>query len=96
MEPLMSRTKNMGLPVLVAESSSYYVSLIRDWLSDAGYGDIVFAQVKPTVSASAMLRFAALVKGTGKPGGIIECDRHANRERCQKLIDAGLPFVGNW
>jgi len=62
----------------------------------AGYGDIVFAQVKPTVSDSEMLRFAALVKGTGKPGGIIECDRHANRERCEKLIDAGLPFVGNW
>ena len=62
----------------------------------AGYGDIVFAQVKPTVSDSEMLRFAAMVKGTGKPGGVIECDRHANRERCQKLIDAGLPFVGNW
>lgn len=62
----------------------------------AGYGDIVFAQVKPTSSDSEMLRFAAMVKGTGKPAGIIECDRHANRERCQKLIDAGLPFVGNW
>jgi hypothetical protein len=62
----------------------------------APYGDVVFGQVKPTASDSEMLRFAALLKATGRPGGIIECDRHPNRERCQKLIDAGLPFVGNW
>ena len=61
-----------------------------------GFGDVVFAQVKPTASDSEMLRFAAMVKATGKPGGIIECDRHPNRERCEKLIAAGLPFVGNW
>lgn len=62
----------------------------------AGFGDVVFGQVKPTSSDSEMLRFAALVKATGRPGGIIECDRHANRARCEKLIAAGLPFVGNW
>ena len=28
--------------------------------------------------------------------GVIECDRHPNRARCEKLIAAGLPFVGNW
>ena len=62
----------------------------------AAYCDIFFGQVKPTASDSDMLRFAAMVKATGKPGGIIECDRHPNRERCEKLIAAGLPFVGNW
>jgi hypothetical protein len=62
----------------------------------AGFGDIVFGQVKPSCPEAEMLRFAALVRATGKPGGIIECDRHPNRERCEKLIAAGLPFVGNW
>ena len=62
----------------------------------AGFGDVVFGQVKPTCTDAEMMRFAAMVKATGRPGGIIECDRHPNRERCQKLIDAGLPFVGNW
>jgi two-component system chemotaxis response regulator CheY len=58
----MSRAKNMGLPVLVAESSSYYVSLIRDWLSDAGYGDIEFcATVEQARAMATEQKYGAIV-----------------------------------
>jgi DNA-binding response OmpR family regulator len=58
----MSRAKNMGLPILVAESSSYYVSLIRDWLSDAGYGDIQFcATVEQARAMATEQKYGAIV-----------------------------------
>lgn len=69
---------------------------ISNSLKFAGYGDIVFGQVSPSTSDSAMLRFASIVKSTGKPCGIIEHWRSPNRDRCQKLRAEGLPFVGNW
>jgi hypothetical protein len=62
----------------------------------AHHGDIVFAQVDPKTSDAAMLAFAEKVKAVGKPCGIIEHRRNPDRERCKKLIAAGLPFVGNW
>ena len=62
----------------------------------AGLGDIVFAQVQPETSDAAMLAFATKVKATGKPCGIIEHRRNPDRARCELLIKAGLPFVGNW
>ena len=58
----MSRIKNMDLPVLVAESSSYSVSLIRDWLSDAGYGDIEFcSSVEQARAMANEQRFGVIV-----------------------------------
>ena len=58
----MSRRKNMGLPILVAESSSYYVSLVRDWLSDVGYGDIEFCATAEQARAMATeQKFGAIV-----------------------------------
>jgi DNA-binding response OmpR family regulator len=58
----MSRTKNMGLPILVAESSPYYVSLIRDWLSDAGYRDIEFcATVEQARTMTTEQKYGAIV-----------------------------------
>jgi hypothetical protein len=62
----------------------------------AHVGDIVFAQVSPETSDAAMMAFAAKVKATGKPCGIIEHRRNPDRARCEKLIAAGLPYVGNW
>jgi DNA-binding response OmpR family regulator len=58
----MSRAKNTGLPILVAESSSYYVSLIRDWLNDVGYGDIEFCStVEQARSMASEQKFGAIV-----------------------------------
>jgi hypothetical protein len=65
-------------------------------LKFAGLGDIVFGQVEPATSDADMLAFGARLKSTGKPGGIIEHSRGPNRARSEKLIAAGLPFVGNW
>lgn len=66
----MSRPRNPDLPVLVAETSSYYISLIRDWLSDIGYGDI---HTCPSVDqARAMMnemRYSALVIDAKLEGG---------------------------
>jgi DNA-binding response OmpR family regulator len=58
----MSRTKNMGLPILVAESSPYYVSLIRDWLNDTGYRDIEFcATVEQARTMTTEQKYGAIV-----------------------------------
>jgi len=52
----------MGLPILVAESSPYYVSLIRDWLSDAGYRDIEFcATVEQARTMTTEQKYGAIV-----------------------------------
>jgi hypothetical protein len=69
---------------------------VSNSLRFAHHGDIVFAQVNPSTSDADMLAFAARVRQTGKPCGIIEHRRNPDRPRSRKLIDAGLPFVGNW
>jgi hypothetical protein len=69
---------------------------VSDSIRFAGFGDVAFGQVKPDCPEANLVRFMALLKATGKPAGVVECDRHPNRARCEKLIAAGLPFVGNW
>lgn len=58
----MRRNSNGELPILLAESSAYYVGLIRDWLSDLDRRDIYHcATVRGAEALTADMRFGILV-----------------------------------
>jgi DNA-binding response OmpR family regulator len=66
----MSRSRTSDLPVLVAETSSYYISLIRDWLADMGYGELyTCASVEQARALMNEQRFAAMVIDARLEGG---------------------------
>lgn len=58
----MRRNSNGELPILLAESSAYYVGLIRDWLSELDVSDIYHCTtVRGAEALTTDMRFGVLV-----------------------------------
>ena len=66
--------------------------------SFAGFGDIVFYQQNPGVSAKQLINECNAVKAkTGKPVCCFEIERQEARDKCQEILNSGAAFsVGNW
>ena len=65
--------------------------------SYASLGDLVFYQVNPGTSVTAIQAAVKNVKAkTGKPVNMFEMERHPDRVRSEAALAAGAFGVGNW